>query len=70
MGLQRVGEILEHMTGLVCPHCGAGRDERTVGLAWEPDEGNWRCVICGFREQERAHHVAPSLPAPLSVPSV
>jgi rubredoxin len=61
MGLQRVGEILEHITGLACPHCGAGRDERTVGLVWDLHEQNWGCLICGFREYEMAARL-PSLP--------
>lgn len=50
MNLKRVGEILENLRSLVCPHCGAGRDGCTVGLVWDSIEENWRCLICGHRE--------------------
>lgn len=49
MSLKRVGEILEDLRGLACPHCGAGRDPDTVGLVWESIEQTWRCPICGYR---------------------
>ena len=54
MSLEKVSEILERMTAFACPHCGAGHDERTVGLVWDPREQCWRCLICGFREYEQA----------------
>lgn len=44
------GKETDH--ALVCPHCGAGGDEKTVGLYWESDERCWRCVICGYRGYE------------------
>ncbi len=38
----------------VCPHCGAGRNEKSVGLYWESDDRCWRCVVCGYRGYEHA----------------
>ncbi len=52
MSLKRVGEILEGLRGLPCPHCGAGRDAHTVGLVWDSREQGWRCMICGCRVYE------------------
>ena len=49
MSLERIGEILERLPGLTCPHCGAGRDAHTVGLVWDSIEEGWRCLICGYR---------------------
>lgn len=46
------GKETDH--ALTCPHCGAGEDEKTVGLFWDSDERCWRCVICGYREYEHA----------------
>jgi hypothetical protein len=40
-----------------CLHCGAGGDEKTVGLYWDTDEHCWRCVICGYRGYE--HTIRP-----------
>ena len=52
MSLKRVGEILEGLQGLACPHCRAGGDGRTVGLVWDSREQGWRCLICGCRVYE------------------
>lgn len=52
MSLERIGEILERLPGLTCPHCGAGRDAHTVGLVWDSIEQGWRCLICGYRVYE------------------
>ena len=52
MSLKRVGEILESLRGVACPHCGSGRDADTVGLVWDTREQGWRCVICGCRVYE------------------
>lgn len=52
MGLKQVPEIIENFGALVCPHCGAGRESRIVGLVWDSREQNWRCFLCGFRAYE------------------
>jgi DNA-directed RNA polymerase subunit RPC12/RpoP len=52
MSLKRVGEILECLRGLACPHCGSGSESHTVGLVWDSREQNWRCFICGCRVYE------------------
>lgn len=59
MSLKRVGEILESLPGLACPHCGAGRDAQTVGLVWDSIEQNWRCLICECRIYEGTNHPKP-----------
>lgn len=52
MSLKPVGEILESLPGVACPHCGTGRDVHTVGLVWDSNEQDWRCLICGYRVYE------------------
>ena len=48
------GNGIEKGYSLACPHCHAGADGVTLGLYWAFNEHCWRCVICGYREFERA----------------
>lgn len=75
MSLKRVGEILESLRGLACPHCSAGAKSHTVGLVWDSREQDWRCLICGYRAYEEDVKPPPGVdeqkqswvPSPLSL---
>lgn len=51
------GNERENDHALACPHCGAGGDEKTVGLYWDSSGRCWRCIACGYRGYE--HTIRP-----------